>query len=212
MKDGELYGKKIYQLTYLPSQVGQSQIKPLEITWFNTQTRKMEVLKIPGVPFEVFKARNNAAKSSGPSSIDNKNGFAMWMVLLLGFLIGGTLMWFLRAVSWELLLENLKNFEFKNFNLKRACFKNQAPQVRIALLKWARQQDFALPIRDLHDICRQIPDGEFKLEIKNLIACLFSSRAGKTWNGQHLWRAFKQFKLIKFKDFDMDSQQQSLNP
>jgi BatD DUF11 like domain len=212
MIDGKLYGKKIFQLTYLPAEVGQAQIEPMEITWFNTQSRTREVLKIPGVSFEVFKARTRNASSISSNHTEHHNSFLLWMVLLLGLMIGGTVMWLFRSVSWDALLENLKGFEFKNFALKRACFQHQAAQARTALLKWAKQNDFAMPIRDLHDICRQIPDGELKIEMKNLIAYLFSAKTTKAWNGRRLWWAFKQFKWVKIKDVGIDASQKSLNP
>ncbi len=132
--------------------------------------------------------------------------------LIFGFIAGGLLVRFLPKISWLKILDNIQSFELRNYPLKRACLKNQAPQARLALLHWAKNQHFSQEIRDLHDICRQIPDGEFKIEIKTLIAFMFSLRKDKTWNGQRLWRAFKQFKWVKSSDLDFSVNQERLNP
>jgi hypothetical protein len=211
MIDGELFGKKIYEITYLPTKVGSSKIEPIQVPWFDTLNQKIKYLKIPAIPYEVFKAKDSeqGIMSSGDNQSSNT---LIYYGLIFGFITGGLLVWFLPKISWPRILENIQSFELRNYALKRACLKNQAPQARIALLHWAKNQHFSQEIRDLHDICRQIPDGEFKIEIKTLIAFLFSLRKDKTWSGQRLWRAFKQFKWVKSTDFDLNANQHGLNP
>ncbi|HBB52638.1 MAG TPA: hypothetical protein DCZ80_01885 [Legionellales bacterium] len=211
MIDGELFGKKIFEITYLPTKVGSSKIEPIQIPWFDTLNQKTKHLTIPAIPFEVFKAKESDQVMMPSGENQSSNALIYWG-LILGFIAGGLLVWFVPKISWPKILENIQSFELRNYALKRACLKNQASQTRLALLHWAKNQHFPQEIRDLHDICRQIPDGEFKIEIKSLIAFLFSLRKDKTWSGQRLWRAFKQFKRVKSTGFDLNANQHGLNP
>lgn len=211
MVNGELLGKKIFEITYLPTGIGSSKIEAIHIPWFDTINQKTKDLKIPAIPYEVFKAKEVQDASMHHQDTSFSNAF-IWMVLILGFIGGGFLMWFLPKVSWSVLFENIQSLEFRNYALKRACTKNQPAQARLLLLKWAKYQDFSSPIRDLHDICRQIPDGDLKTEIKTLIAVLFSMRKNKTWNGLKLWRAFQNFKQVNVSDFTINSNHHGLNP
>lgn len=190
MQNGQLYGHKTFEITYLPEVLGAAQLEAIDIPWFNTQTRQVQTLKIPSIPIETFRAKIQD-ESSQPSTPSSKS----WLGGFLGFLLGGILVGLSRYVPWKKVFEQIRAFELRHYALKRACLRHDAPAARMALLKWARAQKFENPIRDLHDIARQIPDGDLKMEIKTLIAFLFSRRQDKIWQSAGLWRAFHVFKF-----------------
>lgn len=191
MQQGELYGHKIFEITYLPEKIGIAQLEAIEIPWLNTLSRQPEILKIPAIPFETFRAKSQEENSTPTSSSKS------WRGSLLSFLLGGLLMGVGRYIPWKKVFQQIRTLELRHYALKRACLRSDAASARLALIKWARTQKFADPIRDLHDIARQIPNSDLKLEMKTLIAYLFSRRPDKTWQGQRLWRAFKLFKFPK---------------
>ena len=192
MKQGQLYGHKVFEITYLPEKIGMANLEAIEIPWLNTLSRQAEILKIPAIPFETFKAKSQEGNSSTPISSSKS-----WGGSLFAFLLGGFLMGLGRYVPWKKVFQQIRTFELRYYALKRACLRSDAASARLALIKWARTQKFEAPIRDLHDIARQIPNGDLKFEMKALMAHLFSRRPDKTWQGSRLWRAFKLFKFPK---------------
>lgn len=206
MQGGQLFGHKIFEITYLPQQQGATQLEAIDIPWFNTQTRQSKVLKIPAIPIEIF------ATKVHPTRTHHEPSSKSWVGALLGFLLGGLLMGLGRYIHWKKIFEQIMSFEVRHYTLKRACIRQDASEARLALLKWARAQKFEYPIRDLHDIARQIPDGELKIEIKTMIAYLFSRRVDKSWQGARLWRAFKRFKLQKTSMKNDEQAFSRLNP
>jgi hypothetical protein len=211
MMDGELYGQKTFEITYLPEQAGHAKIESIEIPWFNTQTRKSQKLVIPSISIDVFKPKQETSQMITSNTKNSGWSVAFWTGLL-GFIGGALLFWISKHVSWQRLLENIQAFELRHYSLKKACFKNDAQSARLGLLKWANDQHFQYPIRDLHDIARQIPDNDLKIEIKSLIAHLFSRRQDKAWQGQRLWRSFRKFQFVKKPKANDESQTYSLNP
>lgn len=207
LQNGQLYGHKIFEITYLPDEVGIAQLAAIDIPWFNTHTRQVQTLNIPAIPLETFQAKIHSETGS-PLSPSSKS----WLGGFLSFFLGALLMWVSRYVPWKKVLEQIQAFELRHYALKRACLRQDAVAARLALLKWARAQQFENPIRDLHDIARQIPDGDLKIEIKTLIAFLFSRRQDKVWQSAGLWRAFHVFKFEKFTRHHESHTSHRLNP
>lgn len=214
---GELHGTKTFEMTYLPTREGDFELQAIEIPWFNTQTRKMQVLKIPAFELKVFKDGlvNEESHSLMLSPKAHEQHWPLWINLLIATITGMGLMKGWSYIPWKNWWCSLKKQDWLHGQLKRACMNNDAYKVREWILQWANHQAFHKPIRDLHDIAIQVEDERFKRQLSDLNKCLYAGKSVQPWNGEAFWHAFVVFrkkisnKRIKSKN---SSILDSLNP
>ena len=212
MQNGSLYGRKTYDITYLFSEVGEKDIPSIHIPWFNTSTRNLELLKIPGVHVDVFANQKNKSEVNKRLEANQATHMHSWLFAILGFLGGGILMKFQSKWSWKKGLRRLRGLEFEHYALKKACLHHQAEKARLEILTWAKKTGFKNTIFDLHDIMSELPPGNFRDELQVLMTYLFSPRQGKKWHGSRFWRAFKAFKFKQETAHVHAQQSFKLNP
>ena len=83
---------------------------------------------------------------------------------------------------------------FNSKVLKKACSDNNASQVRIELLKWARCE-FSQPITSLTELSKVV-NPELQQQITQLQASQYSKQQS-AWAGKDLWRAFSLYRSNK---------------
>lgn len=200
---GELRGTKTFEMTYLPTREGDFELQAIEIPWFNTQLRKMELLTIPAFELKVFKDR--ALPEEDNLAIHKSNAedhhYPSWLNLLIATLIGMGLMKVWSKMPWKKWWADLKRQDWMHGQLKSACLKNDAVKVREWVLNWALQIHFKEPIRDLHDIALQVDDEAFKKQLANLNQSLYAAKSAQVWHGQAFWAAFVEYRKKKTSKF-----------
>lgn len=212
MENTTLYGRKTYDITYLFSKEGEKNIPEIQIPWFNTSTRHLEILTIPGMRVDIFADKKNKQDLEVSSQANHLNYIHPWLFAILGFLGGSLLMQFLSKCSWQKTLKQLRGLEFEHYALKKACLNHDAEKVRLEILVWAKKAGFHKTIFDLHDIIAEIQPSDFRDELQALIAYLYSYKQPKRWHGLRFWRAFKAFKLKQNKVETSPPQTLKLNP
>jgi hypothetical protein len=194
--DGELFGSKTFEITYLPNQSGQVEILPIHIDWFNVKTRKQETMNIPGVQLNILP--ESAIKNEEHSDTQQSPGWIKiptWLGLLFGIVIGILGVRLGRKFSWHKWLDGIKQLELQERALKTACIKGDAAKVREELLIWGKKTYSSVNIHDLHDINHQLTSGELKNEVEKLTEFLFAKHHQFShWDGKAFWDAFKKYK------------------
>ena len=194
--DGELFGSKTFEITYLPNQSGQVEILPIHIDWFNVTTRKQETMDIPGAKLNILPESVNQLQE--PTEIEQSSVWIKipnWLGILLGMALGILVVRLGRDFSWNKWIVNIKQVEFQDRALKTACVKGDAAKVREELLVWAKKVYASSNIHDLHDISHQLIPGELKNEVEKLSEFLFSKHLQSTkWEGKTFWDAFKKWR------------------
>ncbi len=197
----------------IPSSEGEYVLPTIEIPWWNTETDRMEVARIPelivgtlastsefntpiesppaiGVPSE-----NQQVGEISFTKVRERGLFWEWisLVLALGWL-GTLIVWGLKNRK-KLPQENLEKHSSPNNrravrSLKRSCYDNDSQAAKDALLQWAGAIWPESPPNSLGDIERRC-SGTLKSELKTLNQSLYGIEEN-AWHGQALWVAFFQ--------------------
>lgn len=214
LSDNELYGSKVFELTYLPRQTGRLSAPNITMHWFNTKMRHMETLTIPGMSINVLPEEHALSSLIEPQVNATESGFHLptWLSGVLGLLLGMVVMKLLGVISWSSIWPNLRQMDVKNRALKQACMNNDAAKVRVLFLEWARRC-YAQAFKDLHEASDFIADPQLKIQIDLLVESLFKGdKPDQPWNGKAFWATFKKLKKAKksrSKDWKI---MDSLNP
>ena len=197
----------------IPSGEGEYVLPAIEIPWWNTETDRMEIARIPeqivgtlvsttelNVPIESLQAFNLPEESpqigaTAFSKVREGERFWEWISLALTLGWAGTLI--LCGLRYRKKPPSVKPEQHDSPNkrqavrsLKRACYDNDTQSAKDALLNWARIAWPEFPPNSLGDIEHHC-SGTLKSEIKILNHCLYSAEKTK-WQGQQLWVAFFQ--------------------
>ncbi len=198
------------KIALIPSKSGTYQLPAIEIPWFNTQTQKVEIAKIPEVTLE----SSSVAKQSEPEPIatqvvapvetpkieslamaNNNQETPIWLwvsvFLGLGWLI--TLIVFLRSRQSKstVVIETESEINLKAAvkTLKDACANNDAITAKNALLVWGKQKFDSHNLGAIAGFC----DARLRDEILLLNQTLYG-KDSTTWQGKKLFQAFTENK------------------
>jgi hypothetical protein len=72
LDDGNIVAEKIQKVVYIPSEAGKVELPPLQISWWNVATRKMEQARLPAVRLDILPA-SSAAPAGGESSLASES-------------------------------------------------------------------------------------------------------------------------------------------
>jgi hypothetical protein len=205
------------KIALIPSQTGSYTLPALEIPWFNTESQKMELAKIPETtltavavagtqappvtqaapvtptvtPSTTQKIETNPAINGGQ---DTNNWLWLSVFLAAGWLL--TVIFFLtrRAAAKPVIEQDDPDASLKDCikRLKTACTDNDAAAAKDALLAWGRQQFNATNLGTLSAFC----DARLRDEILQLNQTLYSHVTGE-WQGKKLFQAFTENKARK---------------
>jgi len=204
IKNGNVVGIKRLSISYLPTAAGTMEIKDMEIPWFNTQTQRLELLKIPGTKLQVMD-KVMPVPNLGINQVEPKlmRSFHLPSVVwgVLGLIAGALGMQLYRRISWQQFFRWVKPKKTFSSRIQQACCNNDPHQLRIELLAWGRKK-YSMQIREL-DALAKLVEGEFKIEIEQLIEQVYGQKSTKNhWDGKKFWSVFKRFcqgKKIKMR-------------
>ncbi len=197
----------------IPSGEGEYVLPAIEVPWWNTETDRMEIARIPekivgtlvsttelNIPIDspkAFKLPEESPQIGATTFSEAREGKRFWEWISLALALGwaGTLiLWGLRnrkkppQVKPE--QHDSSNKRQAVRSLKRACYDNEPQAAKDAILKWARTVWPEFSPNNLGDIEHRC-SGTLKTELKILNHCLYSPKK-IDWQGQSLWVAFFQ--------------------
>lgn len=196
------------KIALIPSKAGTYPLPAIEIPWFNTQTQKLEIAKIPEetlttaavatqpepAPAPTFTPLETT-KTDSVAIADSYQNTPIWLwvsiFLALGWLI--TLIVFLRKrrPKAEVWLEDESEISLKAAikNLKHACANNDALAAKEALLIWGNHKFDTNNLGALAGLC----DARLRDEIVLLNQTLYGKESTQ-WEGKKLFQAFTENK------------------
>ena len=206
------------KIAVIPSKAGRYKLPAIEISWFNTQSQKMEIAKIPETTITALEAVGTQpapvalVAPAAPATVEaqkvevapvaqpQQQNTWLWLSAFLasGWLL--TLAYFLlkRPVKKPVVEENEQQIRLEDCvkNLKKACADNNAVAAKDALLAWGRQKSTAKEedghAASLGAIAAQ-SDARLRDEILHLNRVLYG-KASEQWNGKKLFQAFVENK------------------
>lgn len=205
------------KVAIIPSKAGSYVLPAIKITWFNTQTNKMEVAKIPETTITVMAGEGvstapapvtpvpSAAEANKPitdippvvqtvSTAEPATPIWLWVSLLLASGWAITLFYFLTKrppATTPVVTDNEGELSLKaSINqLKKACADNNALAAKNALLAWGKVKLSATSLGAIADAS----DARLRDEILQLNQVLYAKDA-PAWSGKKLFQAFVENK------------------
>ena len=223
VRQNAIVSQRISSEAIVPTQPGTFTLPEVTINWFNTQTKQLQVARIPAKQIQVEAALNNEDNTlvtnipmqqqpltdnscpeiTEPTTscevtdlIQNNN----WLITLSGWFV-----WLITIIGFLLFKRQPRaksatiesapsTFDLKS--LKQACKQNDAAVVRKLLIEWAKQQ-INPQIRNLSELKPHVSCG-FAAEIDLLNQQQYS--VNKTaWSGEALLSMLKKHKSDKDK-------------
>ncbi len=196
------------KIALIPSKSGTYPLPAIEIPWFNTQTQKLEIAKIPEETLTTAAVATQPEPAPAPTFTplettkmdsvaiaDSYQNTPIWLwvsiFLALGWLI--TLIVFLRKrrPKAEVWVEDESEISLKAAikNLKHACANNDALAAKEALLIWGNHKFDTNNLGALAGFC----DARLRDEIVLLNQTLYGKESAQ-WEGKKLFQSFTENK------------------
>ncbi|MCK9395601.1 MAG: BatD family protein [Methylobacter sp.] len=196
------------KIAIIPSKAGYYKLPAIEIPWFNTQSQKMEVAKIPETTITALEAAGTqpvpvepaAPAVVQPQKIETtpiiqpqQQNVWLWIAVFLAAGWLATLAYFLikRPAKKTVAEKNEPEIRLENSvkSLKKACAENNAAAAKDALLAWGRQKFDAASLGAISELS----DARLRDEILHLNQVLYG-KAAEQWQGKKLFQAFVENK------------------
>lgn len=207
-------GMRQQKLAIIPTKVGKLTLPAIQLPWWNTQSKKLEVAKLPERTVTVRAAPPQTdvappatstdviddapARSSVQKQVvvsDVSPGWWPWLSLALG--IG----WLLTLIAWwrkgatgtssakptSIDPSARRTLEKQ---LKEDCLKNDAPKARQLLLAWSKQTWPQHPPTSLPAMAQRC-EAALAERLTELDAVLYAGEQ-REWQGEALWQAFSE--------------------
>ncbi len=197
------------KIAIIPSKAGFYKLPAIEIPWFNNQSQKMEIAKIPETTITALEAEGSLSTPVAPvtpavqqpqkieqaTTIINRSqqNIWLWIAVFLGTGWLVTLAYFLikRPAKKTVVEKNEPELRLADSikKLKKACADNNATAAKDALLAWGRQKHDAASLGAI----AELSDARLRDEILLLNQVLYGKEAGQ-WQGKKLFQAFVENK------------------
>ncbi|HEY8158726.1 MAG TPA: BatD family protein [Methylobacter sp.] len=199
------------KIAIIPSKAGFYKLPAIEIPWFNSQSQKMEIAKIPETTITALEAAGTLPDMAAPlapmlvqppqkaeqstpiiTQPQQQNTW-FWVALFLGAGWLATLVYLLikRPVKKPAAEKSATEIRLEDSvkSLKKACADNNAAAAKDALLAWGRQKYGAASLGAV----AELSDARLRDEILHLNQILYGKEAGQ-WQGKKLFQAFVENK------------------
>ncbi|MFZ2403778.1 MAG: BatD family protein, partial [Methylobacter sp.] len=207
------------KIAIIPSKAGFYKLPAIEIPWFNSQSQKMEVAKIPETTITAVEAAGIqpdiaapvAPAVQQPQKIETtpiaqpqQQNIWLWVSVFLASGWLATLVYLLikRPAKKPVVEKSEREIRLEDSvkSLKKACADNNAVAAKDALLAWGRQKSGATSLGAI----AELSDARLRDEILNLNQVLYG-KVPDQWQGKKLFQAFVENKArekIAAKDDD----------
>ena len=218
--DKGISGTRIQKIAIIPTRSGNFTLPAIEVKWWNVNTDKEEVARLPAHSISVLPgslslsstqtasiasgelpaptdASEGSPLISGMTTISSSSGYWPWLAL---FFAAGWLAT-LAAWGWQARTKPLTGREqapsvaslsLVEKQLQNSCLINNASQVKSHLFVWATLRWPQNPPTSLTGIASLCPPALADALI-DLDRVLYAKNKGD-WRGEHLWQLFSQFK------------------
>ncbi|MEE7625953.1 BatD family protein [Methylobacter sp. Wu8] len=198
------------KIAIIPSKAGYYKLPAIEIPWFNSQSQKMEVAKIPEATITVMEAAGTqptpvvpaapavqqpqqAEEAAPVTNPPQQQNVWLWVSVFLAAGWLATLVYFLakRPAKKPVVEKNEPEIRLADSvkKLKKACMDNNAAAAKDALLAWGRQKSGAASLGAI----AELSDARLRDEILHLNQALYG-KATEQWQGKKLFQAFVENK------------------
>ncbi|EGW23088.1 BatD family protein [Methylobacter tundripaludum] len=199
------------KIAIIPSKAGFYKLPAIEIPWFNSQSQKMEIAKIPETAITALDAAGTQqapvtpvapaevqqpqkSEQSTPISIPpQQQNIWLWVSVFLASGWLATLAYFLikRSAKRPVAEKSEREIRLEDSvkSLKKACADNNAVAAKDALLAWGRQKYGAASLGAI----AELSDARLRDEVLYLNRILYS-REPDQWQGKKLFQAFVENK------------------
>ena len=209
-----LYAFREEKIALIPSKAGSYKLPAIEIPWFNTQTQKMEIAKVPEVTLSSVSTATQAEPEVKPTPIpntptasvetpktdsatlgENYQQTKVWLWVSVFLAVGWltTIVVFLRKrkTAKVVVVEDEAEISLKAAikNLKQACAENDAIAAKEALLIWGKQKFEVNNLGSIAGFC----EARLRDEILLLNQTLYGKESNQ-WQGKKLFQAFTENK------------------
>ncbi len=197
------------KIAIIPSKAGFYKLPAIEIPWFNSQSQKMEIARIPethitaleavgaelpepvtpAVPAPAVQAKKVEIT---PLAQPQQQNTWLWVSIFLALGWLTTVLYFLvkRPAKKAVAEKNEPEIRLQDSikNLKKACADNNAVAAKDALLAWGQQSSLGA--------IAELSDARLRDEILHLNRVLYGKEPGH-WQGKKLFQAFVENKARK---------------
>lgn len=200
------------KIALVASAPGQLTLPAIEVPWWNTETGKQEVARLPARELSVKAAEGTTQPIPPTASVVTKpeplvaapsepppvatGNVRRWqgvaLVMAIGWLITLLLWWRGRAhgsvkpVDKSVEIETIRAARKR---VKEACHNNDAAAAKEALIAWAESRWPQTRPASLGDLAQRV-SADLAATINELSHTLYSEAKGE-WRGDKLWQAFK---------------------
>lgn len=204
--DKGIVGVRQQKVALIPTRGGNYTLPEITLPWWNTETGRQEIAKIPtrtitvAAGAEVPQASGESAQmppstpqvgTTSTVSPQPSNRFWVWLSLFLacGWIASAVVWWFrYRRVARAPVAEDPHQIKLKQAarQLRSACEANNAPETRDALLQWAGALPVGIKFSHLNQLAGYFGE-PLKTHIDTLNQSLYAPRK-QDWQGQELWQ------------------------
>lgn len=203
-----IIAKREEKIAIIPSQVGTYLLPAIEIPWWNTQTHKMEIARIPKRTITAIASANAPAtqdpiindtpkfKLESTTTATNLKNNPLWFWLTFAFASAwlATLSYFLfrktsPSAPTQQPTATKASLNIKNI-LQRACAANDSTKAKDILLLWGSEHFGHSNLNHISQHC----NAPLQKEILTLNTLLYGSNS-KEWQGKNLWSAFNSYSI-----------------
>jgi len=199
------------KIAVIPSKAGFYKLPAIEIPWFNSQSQKMEIAKIPETAITALDAAGaqqapvtplapaevqqpqKTEQSTPITTPPQQQNIWLWVSVFLASGWLATLAYFLikRSAKKPVAEKSEREICLEDSvkSLKKACADNNAAAAKDALLAWGRQKYGAASLGAI----AELSDARLRDEILYLNRILYS-REPEQWQGKKLFQAFVENK------------------
>lgn len=214
-------GVRTQKIAIMPIRAGYLTLPAIEIKWWNINTGKEEVARLParnitvlpggtnqlpavsagvspGEPPGPGAPSGNTPLASGSFLAENATrGWWPWVSLFLAIgWLATLIIWWLQArkkySTAQMETRHQGSLSKVESQLKNCCMANNAPEAKSKLLAWAKLRWPQNPPASLTALARICPPA-LAGALDGLDRALYA-KAGENWQGDNLWQLFNQYK------------------
>ncbi len=214
-KQDRLIGVRQEKIALIPTRAGEYELPAIAVPWWNTQSNRREVARLPARRLKVVAAPGGEV-TSAVVPIDNGERVEMSPVATItsspqgnGWKIAAALLglgWLLTAVAWWVtrrkgacssgvtVQDGVADFSAVKKALQAACHGNDAAAAKEALLAWGRLRWPDDAPGSLAELAGRVSSEPFSEAVMVLNRQLYSRAAqqhANAWHGGELWGLFK---------------------
>ncbi len=216
--DSGLSSSRVESAAVVVTENGSSTLPAVKIPWWDVTSDSLKYAEIAAQTLSATGANasssivsNNSPSSVIPQAADGQENSALktavrtWQIIsfvLAMALIGVTFLLFGKNKTQSRPVKSQHNNDEKAalVQLKKACNANDASGIRVALLAWSRYRWPEAKIKNLSDIVKKIKDDNFRQEIINIDASLYSNQPEARVDGSAIFACLQQHTKGRTKD------------